>query len=124
MARIAEVLMSPGKRYLFVLIPCFAVIFLRVNTSIRAQEDYSKCPSGKSSCYQSGYAGLSSEEERGRDTWYFWTGGDLDASGKQATGDQALWRILAVQSHGTFDLLQAVDSRYRGQRFKLFGVIS
>ena len=39
-------------------------------------------------------------------------------------GDQALWRILAVQSHGTFDLLQAVDSRYRGQRFKLFGVIS
>ena len=39
-------------------------------------------------------------------------------------GDQALWRILAIQSHGTFDLLQAADSRFRGQRFKLFGVIS
>jgi len=88
-----------------------------------AQNSYT-CPSGKTSCYQSGYAGLSKLEEHGRDTWYFWTGGDHDTTGKAVVGDQALWRILAVQSHGTFDLLQSIDSRYRGQRFKLFGVIS
>ena len=39
-------------------------------------------------------------------------------------GDQALWRILAVRSHGAVDLLQAADSRYRGERFKRFGVIN
>jgi hypothetical protein len=88
-----------------------------------AQSNY-VCQDGKSSCYQSGYAGLTETQKHGRDTWYFWTGGDLDAGGKAVVGDQALWRILAVQSHGTFDLLQAVDSRYRGQRFNLFGVIS
>lgn len=88
-----------------------------------AQDGYA-CPSGRSSCYQSGYAGLTELEEHGRDTWYFWTGGGLDATGQNAVGDQALWRILAVESHGTFDLLQAIDSRYRGERFKRFGVIS
>ena len=91
--------------------------------SVRAQENYS-CPGGRTSCYQSGYAGLTDLQEHGRDTWYFWTGGALDTTGKQVQGDQALWRILAVESHGTFDLLQAVDSRYRGERFKRFGVIS
>jgi hypothetical protein len=39
-------------------------------------------------------------------------------------GDQELWRLLAVRSHGTVDLLQAVDSRYRGERFERFGVIN
>jgi mono/diheme cytochrome c family protein len=62
-------------------------------------------------------------QAHGRDTWYFWTGGDSDADGA-VVGDQALWRDLAIESHGTFDLLQAIDSRYRGERFKRFGVIS
>jgi cytochrome c5 len=82
------------------------------------------CPSGGNSCYQVGYTGLSELQQHGRDTWYFWSGGDRDASGKTVIGDQALWRILAVQSHGTFDLLQAIDSRYRGERFKRFGVMN
>jgi mono/diheme cytochrome c family protein len=116
--------MTPGKRIpLLSLIMCAAVSIAGIHSAIRASETYT-CKSGRPSCYQSGYTGLTPTEEHGRDTWYFWTGGDLDASGKQVVGDQALWRILAVQSHGTFDLLQAVDSRYRGQRFKLFGVIS
>ncbi len=117
--------MTPGKRVLF-LAPLifFAALALDIDPPTRAQQSYTQCPSGKASCYQSGYAGLTDTQAHGRDTWYFWTGGDLDATGKQALGDQALWRILAVDSHGTFDLLQAVDSRYRGQRFKLFGVIS
>src|ERR1700757_1396189 len=116
--------MTGGLRiFLLILMMCSAAVSVGIHPATRAQESYT-CPSGRTSCYQSGYAGLTLEQAHGRDTWYFWTGGDLDASGKQAVGDQALWRILAVESHGTFDLLQAVDSRYRGQRFKLFGVIS
>jgi hypothetical protein len=116
--------MTPGRRiFLLVLMMCTGALSAGIHPATRAQESYT-CPSGKSSCYQSGYAGLTDEQEHGRDTWYFWTGGDQDASGKHAVGDQALWRILAIQSHGTFDLLQAADSRFRGQRFKLFGAIS
>jgi hypothetical protein len=81
------------------------------------------CASGSGGCYSSGYAGLTPLQREGRDTWYFWTGGDTDSEGN-VVGDQALWRILAIHSHGTIDLLQAVDSRYRGQRFHRFGVIN
>jgi hypothetical protein len=81
------------------------------------------CPGGGQSCYEAGYAGLTPLQRQGRDTWYRWTGGDTDAHGS-VVGDQALWRLLAVRSHGTVDLLQAVDSRYRGERFKRFGVIN
>jgi hypothetical protein len=81
------------------------------------------CANGKESCYQAGYAGLTALQRQGRDTWYRWTGGDTDAHG-HVVGDQELWRLLAVRSHGTVDLLQAVDSRYRGERFHRFGVIN
>jgi hypothetical protein len=73
--------------------------------------------------YKTGYAGLTPLQRQGRDTWYRWTGGDEDARGN-VVGDQELWRLLAVRSHGTVDLLQAVDSRYRGERFQRFGVIN
>lgn len=115
--------MSP-MRFVQRLIPCvFCLIWLASADSARMQQGY-RCPSGRASCYQSGYAGLTPQQEHGRDTWYFWTGGGLDASGQNVVGDQALWRILAIESHGAFDLLQAIDSRYRGERFKRFGVIS
>jgi hypothetical protein len=73
--------------------------------------------------YEAGYAGLTPLERQGRDTWYRWTGGDTDAHGN-VVGDQELWRLLAVRSHGTVDLLQAIDSRYRGVRFQRFGVMN
>lgn len=85
--------------------------------------DGATCARGQESCYQSGYTGLTPLQRAGRDTWYFWTGGDTDAQGN-IVGDQALWRILAVRTHGAVDLLQAVDSRYRDERFKQFGVIN
>src|SRR5450631_4533939 len=100
-----------------------ALASMHVVQVVHAQEQYA-CSDGRTSCYESGYVGLSDAQRHGRDTWYFWTGGDLDSTRIDVVGDQALWRILAVESHGTFDLLQAVDSRYRGERFKLFGVIS
>lgn len=81
------------------------------------------CVRGRESCYEAGYAGLTPLQRRGRDTWYRWTGGDSDAQGN-IVGDQELWRLLAVRSHGTVDLLQAVDSRYRDRRFEQFGVIN
>ena len=110
-------------------LPFFVAALLAVaaaasHSQVSANSQYSgTCPSGAASCYQAGYAGLTDLQRQGRDTWYFWTGGDRD-SGGMVVGDQALWRILAVQSHGGFDLLQALDSRYRGERFKRFGVIN
>ena len=73
--------------------------------------------------FAAGYANLTPQQREGRDTWYTWTGGDTDAH-HNVVGDQALWRILAVRSHGTVDLLQAIDSRMRNERFKRFGVIN
>lgn len=81
------------------------------------------CTQGGENCYAAGSVGLTPLQRQGRDTWYRWTGGDIDADGK-VVGDQVLWRILAVRSHGAVDLLQAVDSRYRGQRFQRFGVMN
>jgi hypothetical protein len=81
------------------------------------------CAHGAASCYEAGYMGLTPLQRQGRDTWYLWTGGDTDAKGN-VVGDQELWRLLAVRSHGTVDLLQAVDSRYRDERFHRFGVIN
>ena len=81
------------------------------------------CEHSKESCFAAGYAGLTPLQREGRDTWYLWTGGNTDAQGN-VVGDQALWRFLAVRSHGTVDLLQAIDSRYREERFQKFGVIN
>jgi hypothetical protein len=88
-----------------------------------ASGDSEACARGREGCYEAGYAGLTPLQRQGRDTWYLWTGGDTDAQGN-VVGDQALWRFLAVRSNGTVDLLQAVDSRYRGERFQRFGVIN
>jgi hypothetical protein len=113
-----------ARRWLLCVAACLLVAAVVYWTPVVAGSQYSgPCPSGKVSCYQSGYAGLTELQQHGRDTWYFWTGGDRDGEGA-VVGDQALWRLLAVQSHGGFDLLQALDSRYRGERFKRFGVIS
>jgi hypothetical protein len=89
----------------------------------RAQSGYT-CPDGSTNCYQYGYTDLTDLQKQGRDTWYFWTGGDRDPSGTSVVGDQALWRHLAAETHGSVDLVQAIDSRYRGERFKRYGVIN
>jgi len=104
----------------------FCVPFLPCVVAMAKQAESSNgaCVSGRASCYQSGYYALAPDEERqGRDTWYFWTGGETNDAG-EVVGDQTLWRKLAIQSHGTFDLLQSLDSRYHDERFKRFGVIN
>ena len=81
------------------------------------------CANGSESCYESGYAGLTALQ-RGDAT----PGIAGPAATRMRRG--TLWaikgcaHILAVRSHGTVDLLQAGDSRYRGERFKRFGTIN
>jgi hypothetical protein len=62
-----------------------------------------------------GYGGrhLAAAEQRGRDTWYFWTG-----------GNEKFWRTLAVTTRGAVDLLMYVDSRRHDRRFETLGVIN
>jgi len=107
------------------LLFCLVAVTAYVPKSIvGAASDHSEaCPRGRENCYEAGNAKLTTLQRQGRDTWYRWTGGDVDAQGN-VVGDQELWRILAVRTHGTVDLLQAVDSRYRGERFKRFGVMN
>jgi hypothetical protein len=63
--------------------------------------------------YEYGGSRLSELEQRGRNTWYFWTG-----------GGENFWRRVAVITDGTVDLLQFVDGRRRGQRFRTLGTIN
>jgi len=107
-----------------VVLFCFVGIGCIAGRSVSAGGDASAmCADGRASCYEQGYSGLTPLQREGRDTWYFWTGGDSDSQGN-VVGDQALWRFLAVRSHGSIDLLQAVDSRFHNERFKRFGVLN
>lgn len=108
---------------LAVLLVCLSVAAVCVHQGSASAGEGAACTQWQGSGYPAGYAGLTPLQQSGRDTWYFWTGGDTDAQGN-VVGDQALWRLLAIRSHGAVDLLQAVDSRYRGERFKRFGVIN
>ena len=116
--------MRTGRFCFLFLLTLLAVLTMDSHLhSIRAQTTY-LCPDGTTNCYQTNCANLTDLQRQGRDTCYFWTGGDRDPSGANIIGDQALWRHIAVETHGQFDLVQAIDSRYRGERFKRFGVIS
>ncbi len=56
---------------------------------------------------------LSAEERRGRDTWYFWTG-----------GNEKFWVEMARKTQGNVDLINYVDSRRNGRRFRELGAIT
>ena len=61
-----------------------------------------------------GYGGRLSDTERiGRDTWYFWTG-----------GNQKFWVRMAEITEGNVDLINYVDSRRHGRRFRELGAIT
>src|SRR4051812_7922075 len=70
-------------------------------------------PGSYGDTYASGGANLTPLEQRGRETWYFWTG-----------GGQNLWRQIAIVTNGATDLLLYVDSRRNGTRFRDLGVIT
>ncbi|MGE3888023.1 MAG: hypothetical protein AB7H81_16440 [Vicinamibacterales bacterium] len=62
-----------------------------------------------------GYANryLTPEQREGRDTWYFWTG-----------GNQKFWAEMARITEGNVNLLNYVDSRRHGRRFRELGAIT
>jgi len=76
------------------------------SSSIRATETHDQS-------YETGARNLTLEQRAGRDTWFFWTG-----------GDEAFWRQLAVTTSGNVDLLLYIDSRRRDRRFQELGVIN
>jgi hypothetical protein len=63
--------------------------------------------------YQAYGAKLSPSESRGRDTWYFWTG-----------GGESLWRQLSKITDGAVDLLLYAESQPRDKRFQVLGTIN
>ena len=56
---------------------------------------------------------LNDLERKGRDTWYFWTG-----------GNQRFWVRMAEITEGNVDLLNYVDSRRHGRRFRELGAVT
>ncbi len=56
---------------------------------------------------------LTEAENRGRCTWYLWTG-----------GNEKFYRALTLSTRGTVDLLKFIDSRQHDQRFDRFGAIN
>lgn len=56
---------------------------------------------------------LTPEEREGRDTWYFWTG-----------GNEKFWVQMARKTEGNVDLINYVDSRRHGRRFRELGAIT
>ncbi len=53
------------------------------------------------------------QEREGRDTWYFWTG-----------GNEAFWVEMNRITDGNVSLLNYVDSRRHGRRFRELGAIT
>jgi hypothetical protein len=56
---------------------------------------------------------LNDAQRAGRDTWYFWTG-----------GNEKFWVKMATLTEGNVNLLAYVDSRLHGRRFATLGAIT
>jgi hypothetical protein len=56
---------------------------------------------------------LTEAENRGRCTWYLWTG-----------GNDKYYRDIAVRTNGAVDLLSLVDSRQHDERFQRYGTVN
>ncbi|HEX6214577.1 MAG TPA: hypothetical protein VFZ38_07160 [Vicinamibacterales bacterium] len=56
---------------------------------------------------------FTAEQREGRDTWYFWTG-----------GGERFWVEMARVTDGNVNLLNYVDSRRHGRRFRELGAIT
>ena len=63
--------------------------------------------------YGYGNRKLTDAERAGRDTWYFWTG-----------GNEKFWVKMAELTEGNVNLLAYVDSRLHGRRFATLGAIT
>jgi hypothetical protein len=87
------------------------LIAFEVTTSTRARAQAPQNPSAEQDPY--GYTYLTPEQRAGRDTWYFWTG-----------GNEKFWIRMAGLPDTHVNLLTYVDSRLHGRRFATLGVIT
>jgi hypothetical protein len=91
------------------LITLLAVML--VNVPGRAQGPPAQYPQDEDYGYAKGY--LTDAQRAGRDTWYFWTG-----------GNEKFWVKMAEITEGNVNLLAYVDSRLHGRRFATLGAIT
>src|SRR5437773_62129 len=82
------------------------------HAAVPAQPPQYPTSSGKDT-YEYGYQRYTDEQKLGRDTWYFWTG-----------GDEKFWRKMAAITDGNVDLMMYVDSRRHNRRFETLGAIN
>src|SRR5919109_2252547 len=78
-----------------------------------AQTQPATQPYGQDEDYGYGKAYLTDAQRAGRDTWYFWTG-----------GNERFWVKMAEITEGNVNLLAYVDSRMHGRRFATLGAIT
>jgi cytochrome c5 len=94
------------KRFRVVSGVLLAVLAVMISVSALAQQ-----PAAPADEY--GYAYLTPEQREGRNTWYFWTG-----------GSEKFWVEMARITEGNVSLLNYIDSRRHGRRFRDLGAIT
>jgi cytochrome c5 len=87
-------------------IPLFLILAL-----VRPQNGAAQQPPSDS--YQYYGRDLTPAQSRGRDTWYFWTG-----------GGEHMWRQISKITQGQNDLLLYAESQPREKRFQVLGAIN
>src|SRR4051794_4899517 len=97
----------------FRLCVCFASVFFLFSLPGSSQNQPRQPDPNYYDSYDAGAANLSPLERRGRETWYFWTG-----------GGQRFGRMRKTITKGARALLQFVVSRRNGTRFRDLGVIT
>jgi hypothetical protein len=84
-----------------------------VELNVRAQTQAPAAQYGQDEDYGYPKGYLTDAQREGRDTWYFWTG-----------GNEKFWVRMAEITEGNVNLLAYVDSRMHGRRFASLGAIT
>jgi hypothetical protein len=87
------------------------VVNMRAGAQTETKPAYGQYTQDEDYGYAKGY--LTDAQRAGRDTWYFWTG-----------GNEKFWVRMAEITEGNVNLLAYVDSRLHGRRFAMLGAIT
>jgi RoxA-like, cytochrome c-like len=97
------------KRFRAVSGVLLTMVVIAISSGGSAQQQ--PAPGGEDYGYEGRY--LTPEQREGRNTWYFWTG-----------GSEKFWVEMARITEGNVSLLNYVDSRRHGRRFRDLGAIT
>jgi hypothetical protein len=89
--------------------PKFTKLFLLVTLTL----SLAVAADNSTDSYQYYGRNFTPQESRGRDTWYFWTG-----------GGENMWRRISKITQGQQDLLLYAESQPRDKRFQMLGTIN